>query len=104
MPRKLLLVNGFYVFHIITDLLTKQWLEAVIGALSLFGLLKCNDGVRRLLIVLAWIGLIAGLAVGALLVMGVAAGAEIGLIHFASLAVSLSANGFFIWCLRQDDV
>ena len=98
MPGKLIAVVVLLGLGIALNLITMSLLSVALGVALLVGILVGNDGVRRFVMILAWISLVMG---GFALVLFVTAGSSLGVI-FAAFGVA--QNVFLIWALKQDDV
>lgn len=98
MPGKLVVVVALLGLSVLLNLLALSFLNVVIGCALLFGILVGNDGIRRLVMALAWISLVLA---GFGLVAAAAAGATV----VAAVGVfGVTQNIWLIWALRQDDV
>lgn len=104
MPGKLKVLVGLMGLSIVLALIGQSWVSAIINILLLVGVLKGSEGVRNILMILAFIGLCFGafaLITSAALLL---AAGPLGLIGLGGVAVSIAQNGFLLWCLTQQDV
>lgn len=99
MPGQLLLLLILMGIDVVLDLVHGSILGVVIGIALILGIVVGNNGVRKLVIVFAWIGLIfSGLAMVALL------GANAGGGFLILGAISIGIGVFTIWTLSHSDV
>ena len=106
MPTKLIVLLALMAVSVGTNLFTGRFLAAIIGGLLIAGVFSGSDSVRKLLIVLAWIGIAFGVVGLVMLVLAGASGLGGALAFFGliGIAYAVACNGFFVWCLAQDDV
>ena len=102
MPTKLKVFVGVSAALIVLSLLTGSWVSAVLHSLLLIGVLRGNDGVRTLLIGLAFLSVCAQAVVlaiaGMLLMNGLALAAVIAVGVAACGAASATST---IWYLHR---
>jgi hypothetical protein len=105
MPTKLKILVGLLGLSIALALVSMSWVTAVVNALLLLGVLKGNEGVRTLLIMLGALGLCGNAIVFIVAALGLANGyAVLALIAVAAGLLGTAQCGYFIWCLQQRDV
>lgn len=99
MPGKLMAVVILLGIGVVLNLLTMSLISMAIGITLIVGILVGNDGIRKLVMILAYISLLfSGIAM--VLVVLVAA-------HPLVLVMGLfgvAQNVFLIWALKQNDV
>ena len=103
MPTKLKVLTALMVLSVGLDLVTEKWVVAVLHGLLLLGVIKGNEGVRSLLMLLAMLGLISGVVVLAMGAVAFGTGYK-AMFIFASGLLGMAQAGFMLWCLRQEDV
>jgi hypothetical protein len=106
MPTKLKVLVALMALSIVLDVVNESWVMAVLHALLLLGVIRGNEGVRTLLMLLATIGLLAGGFVLVVAVIALTAGGALGTAVAALFggAVGLGQAAYMLWCLRQADV
>lgn len=77
-----------------------------INAFLIYGVVRGNESIRKILIGLSWLGLIfSGLGLVLLVpLMAVSLGTVGGMVALATLAIGVVRCGYTIWALNQGDV
>ncbi len=104
MPGKLKIVMGLYAISVVLNIINQGWIAAVIGILIIAGLLKGNNVVRIVVIVLSVLGLVVyvlgALGLAAILAVGVGD----ALLPLLSIVFGLVSSIFTIYALTRQDV
>ena len=98
MPGKLKVVVALLGLGVLLNFLSMSLISVAFGIALLVGILVGNDGVRKLIMILAWISLVfSGVSMVLLVSLGYPLGVALG-------AFGLAQNIFLIWALKQNDV
>ncbi|NUP06887.1 MAG: hypothetical protein HOW73_12615 [Polyangiaceae bacterium] len=104
MPGKLKVLLGIIGVAVVLSALGSDWARAIIYGLVMFGVWRGNETVRKLLIVVGWLGLIFnGIAAAMALVASVAL-SGLALIALVNFVWGCAYCAYMIWCLGQQDV
>lgn len=115
MPSKLLVVVALMGFNLLlacveTALVWPQQKSGLINiallGFLLYGVLRGNESIRRLLIALSWIGLVFA-GIGLVLTIPLFTtllGSMLGILTIVGLVVGSARAVYLIWCLNQPDV
>ncbi len=104
MPSTLKIALGFMAFGVLLAVLGERWLSVAVNAALMFGVWRGNESVRKLLIMVSWLGLVLN-GIGAVLAfIAMAAWSGLAGIVFYAAAWGFMQCGYMIWCLGRPDV
>jgi len=113
MPGKLVVLVALMAFNLLLSAAQLAFevrgmtvFAFVINAFLLYSVLKGNESIRRLLIILSWLGLGLNAIALVLLVptMSLLLGTLVGIITFVTIVVSTARCAFTIWALNAPEV
>ncbi len=113
MPGKLQVLVGLMALNMLIsaaqlafEMKTMTIIGLALNGFLLYSVIKGNESIRRLLIILSWIGLALN-GIGLVLVvpaMSVMLGTIAGIVMFVALAVGIARCAYTIWALNAPEV